>query len=266
VPAQPRWSTRWCSGSGPGDAERHERPVLGFDDAQCRRRGRGPQPPDLRQHARRRRVCHQPDRAAARAKRADAGHPQPHRDVSGYRKIDGQVYYHPQASDELRRLDVGPTGQITGFTAIGNFNGTATPNSITGGDIDFAADGAVWVTGNNDTGNPRLWGFDFNSLNQLVNVATTDQYNGITFNAAGDTLYGYRDTTGQYGIIDRATGGFQSVVATDLSVFGVGGDLATGTLIVMQVPEPSALAHVSAAVLGSYFARRTHQKRRQHYR
>jgi hypothetical protein len=185
---------------------------------------------------------------------------------AGYRKIDGQVYYHPQASDELRRLDVGPTGQITGFTAIGNFNGTATPNSITGGDIDFAADGAVWVTGNNDTGNPRLWGFDFNSLNQLVNVATTDQYNGITFNAAGDTLYGYRDTTGQYGIIDRATGGFQSVVATDLSVFGVGGDLATGTLIVVQVPEPSALAHVSAAVLGSYFARRTHQKRRQHYR
>jgi hypothetical protein len=174
-------------------------------------------------------------------------------DNAGYRKADGNVYYAPFGTDQVRRLNFGSTGFITGFTNVGNYNGSSTPNSVTQGDLDFAADGSMWVAGNNADTNPvvpTLWHFNFTTLNALSTLLTgSEVYNGITFNAAGDTLYGYKQTTGQYGIINTATGGFQSVLDTDTTVFGVFGDLATGTAIVVQVPEPSTFALVSLAVV-----------------
>jgi hypothetical protein len=73
-------------------------------------------------------------------------------DNAGYRKNDGKVYFHPKGSDQLRTLDFDPiTGLITGVTNVGKFNGSNAPNSITGGDIDFSADGSIWLSGDNDT-------------------------------------------------------------------------------------------------------------------
>ncbi len=181
---------------------------------------------------------------------------------AGYRKADGQVYYHPNGSDLLRRLEFGSTGLITGSFDVGRFNGNNLPNSITGGDIDFGANGFIWMTGWNDSGNPRLWNFDFATLNQLSAVTLSELYRGTTFNAAGDTLYGYKADTGQYGIIDTATGGFRSVLLTNQTIFGVSGDLATGTALVV-VPEPSALGLVGMATLGSAIAARWRRGRRR---
>jgi hypothetical protein len=188
-------------------------------------------------------------------------------DDAGYRKADGQVYYSPINTDQLRRLNFGPTGLITGFTNMGNYNGGGTPNSVTMGDIDFAADGSMWVAGNNADTNPvvpTLWNFNFTTLNALSTLLTGGEvFNGMTFNAAGDTLYGYKQTTGQYGVINQATGGFQTVLDTDLSEFGVLGDLATGTAIVVTgIPEPSTLGLVGLWVIGSGFVIRRSRSRK----
>lgn len=126
---------------------------------------------------------------------------------AGYRATDGQVYYIPAASVELRRLDFGATGLITGYTSVGNLTGG--PTSIAGGDLDFAANGSLWVSGNNASNQPRLWNFDVTTLNALSILTTPDLYNGITFNAAGDTLYGYDSITGQYGVINTSGGTFK---------------------------------------------------------
>jgi hypothetical protein len=186
-------------------------------------------------------------------------------DNAGYRKADGGVYYTPYNTDQLRKLNFGPTGLITGFTNVGNYNGGSTPNAVTQGDIDFAADGSMWVAGNNADTNPAvptLWHFNFATLNSLSTLLTGGEvYNGMTFNAAGDTLYGYKQTTGQYGTIDQTTGGFQTVLDTDTTEFGVLGDLATGTAVIVQVPEPTSFGLVGLWVIGASFV-----MRRQRYR
>jgi hypothetical protein len=169
-------------------------------------------------------------------------------DNGGYRKADGQVYYHPNNSVQFDRLNFGPSGSITGFTTIGNFTG---PTAISAGDIDFSGNGSIWVSGFNAMGLPRLWNFDFTTLNALSTLIVSANYNGITFNAAGDTLYGYTNATGQYGIISTTTGGFQTILDTDTTFFGVTGDLATGTLVIVQVPEPSTLGLVAMATSGA---------------
>jgi hypothetical protein len=169
---------------------------------------------------------------------------------AGYRKTDGQLYYIPDQTIQLKQLNFNPTtGTITGATVFGNFTGG--PTAIHGGDLDFAANGSIWVTGDNQNGQPRLWNFDGTTLNALSVIVTPNFYNGITFNAAGDTLFGYQATTGQYGVIDTTTGVFQTVLDTDTTFFGVNGDLATGTAIVVSgIPEPSTLGLGTAAAIG----------------
>ncbi len=164
-------------------------------------------------------------------------------DNAGYRKTDGQVYYHPNGSTELRTLNFGPTGLITGFTVVGNFSG---PTAITQGDIDFDANGSIWMSGVNQNGDSRLWHYDPTTLNPLSTFSMSHVYSGLGFNAAGTTLYGYLRATGQYGIVDTTTGGFTSILDTDQAFFGVGGDLTTG-LAMTVVPEPASL---SLCVLG----------------
>jgi hypothetical protein len=162
-------------------------------------------------------------------------------DNAGYRKADGQVYYHPSDSDQLRQLEFGPTGMITGFTAIGNFNGGDAPESVSGGDLDFSANGSLWLSGHNDNDVSKLWDFDFASLDAISTITLPHIYNGMTFNSAGDTLYGYDATSGQYGTVNTTTGAFSQVLDTDLAFFGSYGDLATGTTNIAIVPEPASL-------------------------
>lgn len=177
-------------------------------------------------------------------------------DNAGYRKADGQIYYHPNATDQLRQLDFGPTGLITGSTVVGNFNGNGTPNSITGGDIDFSSNGSIWLSGIDENSVPKLWNFDFTTLNAITAISLNNNYNGMTFNAEGDTLYGYKAQTGNYGIINTTTGAFQSVLDTDTTLFGLGGDLATGTANITIVPEPASLSLMALAALPLLLRRR----------
>ncbi len=120
-------------------------------------------------------------------------------DNAGYRKTDGQVYYHPNGATgtELRRLSFGPAGEITGFTVVGNFSG---PTAITQGDIAFDASGSIWLAGVNQNGDSRLWNYDPTTLNPISTLSMPHVYSGLAFNAAGNTLYGDLRATGQYGI------------------------------------------------------------------
>jgi hypothetical protein len=182
---------------------------------------------------------------------------------AGYRKSDGQIYYHVDDSDELRQLNFDSTGQIAGFTKVGNLNGTNLPNSISRGDIDFSNNGSIWLTGNNDNGDPTLWNFDFSTLNTISTINLTTVYNGMTFNAAGDTLYGYQAATGKYGTINMTTGAL-TVLDTDQTFFGSNGDLATGTATVtIAMPEPASFFLCAASLLGlAPLARRKFMRRR----
>lgn len=158
---------------------------------------------------------------------------------AGYNKGNGQVYYRPEDTDELRYLNFDSVGTITGYTSVGTMQGTTqaplTP-FMQGGDLDFDASGSLWLTGDNSTGGPRVWNFDPTTL-QLISVVTAPyEYRGMIFDAAGQTMYGYTDSTSQYGIINPTTGQFQTVLDTDVNSFGDGGDLAEATATI--VPEP----------------------------
>jgi hypothetical protein len=168
--------------------------------------------------------------------------------AAGYNKADGRIYYRPENTDELRYLNFDSVGTITGYASVGTMHGSAqaplTPY-MQGGDLDFDASGSLWLTGDNSSGGPRLWNFDPTTLG-LINVITAPfEYRGMTFDAAGQNMFGYTDSTSQYGIINTATGGFQTVLATDVHSFDDGGDLADwATATIVIVPEPFILPPV----------------------
>jgi len=171
---------------------------------------------------------------------------------SGWRKADNQFYYFVDGTTQLHTLTFGPTGLITGDPLVGNFTG---PTAMTGGDIDFDSNGSIWVSGTNSSGEPRLWNFDFGTLDAISTLSPNSLYNGMTFNAEGTTLYGYTDTNGEYGSINLSTGAFQSVLQTDPAFFGGGGDLATGTeeIVLPAVPEPNQLGIFGLIFVGCLF-------------
>lgn len=179
-------------------------------------------------------------------------------ETAGYRKADGNVYYQVSGTDELRYLNFNSSGGISGYTSVGTLNGPSTfTTSITGGDLDFDASGTLWMTGISDSNYANLWSFNSSTLQRSSLVITADDYNGMTFDATGTTMYAFDDVTDQYGIINTATGGFQTVLATDSTRFGDGGDLAQAMESIVTVPEPAAL---SIAAIGSVLALRRRRR------
>jgi hypothetical protein len=165
--------------------------------------------------------------------------------AAGYNKADGRIYYRPENTDEIRYLNFDSVGTITGYTSVGIMHSIPqaplTPY-MQGGDIDFDASGSLWLTGDNSSGGPRLWNFDPTTL-ALINVITAPfEYRGMTFDAAGRNMFGFIDSTSQYGIINTTTAGFQTVLTTDANFNDVGdlADWATATIV--TVPEPFILS------------------------
>ncbi len=168
----------------------------------------------------------------------------------GYRPADGGYYILEATSDRTYRLNQNGAGNLTSSTLFGNLNGVSAPDGVTGGDLDFSATDKLWMSGA-DLGSNQLWRFGTGAgLPTEFNVATGPLYNGITFDSARTTLYGYRATTQEYGIINQSTGGL-TVLSTD-SIFAGQGDLTTGVTYesFAHVPEPGACALVALAGAG----------------
>jgi hypothetical protein len=164
--------------------------------------------------------------------------------AAGYNKTNGLIYYRPETSDEIRTLNFDSNGFITGYTSVGTMQGSGLTTYMTGGDLDFDSSGSLWLTGSNSTGGARVWNFDPSTL-QLISVVTAPhEYQGMTFDAAGQNMYAYDDASFQYGTINTATGGFQTILATNVNQFGDGGDLADATETIVTVPEPFILPPV----------------------
>jgi hypothetical protein len=159
--------------------------------------------------------------------------------AAGYNKANGLIYYRPEDSDEIRYLDFDSNGLIIGYTSVGTLQGSGLTPYMTGGDLDFDASGSLWLTGGNSSGGHRLWNFNPTTL-QLISVLTAPvEYEGMTFDATGQTMYAYDYGNSQYGIINTATAGFQTILATNVNQFGDGGDLADwATATIVTVPEP----------------------------
>jgi hypothetical protein len=177
-------------------------------------------------------------------------------DNAGYSKADGRIYYHVYDSIEVRYLNFDSSGNISGSTTVGNLNGSSfTTPSITTGDLDFDSSGTLWISGVNSSSDPRLWSFNPTTLTVMANKIPTKVYSGITFDATGTTLYGYRGDTGQYGIVDEDTGNLKTVLTIDTNLFGDAGDLAEaiGTI---AVPEPSTSVLMLTALLTILVLRR----------
>lgn len=168
----------------------------------------------------------------------------------GYRPADGGYYILEASSDRTYRLNQNGAGNLVSSTLFGNLNGGSAPDGVTGGDLDFSSADKLWMSGA-ELGSNHLWRFGTGAgLPAELDVATGPLYNGITFDSARSTLYGYRATTQEYGIINQATGSL-TVLSTD-PIFAGQGDLTTGVTYdsFASVPEPGACLLVALAAAG----------------
>ncbi len=108
-------------------------------------------------------------------------------DNAGYSKADGRVYYHVYNSIELRYLNFDASGNISGYTTVGNFNGASfMTQTIRAGDLDFDSSGNIWVSGINSGSDPRLWSFNPTTLTVITNKNSDYELLGHGLRRHGD--------------------------------------------------------------------------------
>lgn len=156
---------------------------------------------------------------------------------------NGFYYALRNDSDTLIRIGFDAAGAAISQTAI-DLPGTRTMNL---GDLAFDASGNLIISGFNaagtTAGDDRFWrystadgGLSFTELTAPISPAG-DRFNGIGYDAAGTTLFGYRTSAQTYGVINPDTG--TSTVTFTGSPFNNPGDLSSAGLVLV-VPEPSS--------------------------
>lgn len=184
--------------------------------------------------------------------------------LAGASYYDGSYYAPRQGDTVLRKVDFDGAGNVSGqvnITLPGNAN-------LRLGDMDFDADGGLWVVGQNNANTNRLWYYPngANAAGTVEAINSPQFYNGIFFNEAKTAMYGYSTEAGaapanSYGSIDYSDGdgigsGQMTVLYTG-TPFNQGGDLSSGfTMNVDIVPEPGSIALMGLLGSGLLFRRR----------